>query len=270
MAGLGYAARHAAVLKRVMVSWKVSSLAPVQAVVRTIYPYGSIATVRRGPLRGRRIVVSPAMGVSFIWNRQPRDWAWLNQISAGACIYDIGANAGQSAMRFSQVVGHWGRVVSFEPSPISFRTLCRNISLNGLHQIKPIEAAVGETNGTAEFVEGAAPTQGHLVGPGGPGHRKPVKVRMVSLDSYADMGLPRPQFLKIDVEGTAAGVLAGGANLIRSARPHIYIELHGQAEQDAVDELKETFGYLVHDMSGRIITQPRTAHYCGPLICRPN
>src|SRR6187401_1427970 len=117
-----------------------------------LYPYGSLAVVRRGPLKNYRIVVSPSMGLSFIWNRQYQEWAWTREISAGSCVYDVGANFGQSTLRLAHAVGRDGHVVAFEPMPATFRTLCRNIRINNLDQVTPIEAAVGARDGAAQFV----------------------------------------------------------------------------------------------------------------------
>src|SRR5690348_118435 len=100
-----------------MYTQRFSRTPVIQAFTRALYPFGSIATVRRGPLKGKRIVVSQSMGVSFIWNRQPDDFGWLKSITPGACVYDIGANFGQSALRFAHAVGRKGCVVSFEPIP---------------------------------------------------------------------------------------------------------------------------------------------------------
>jgi FkbM family methyltransferase len=251
-------------------SHKVSRVAPFQWAIRTLYPYGSTATVRRGPLKGWRLLVSPSMGVSFIWDVDAEAWSWLRFVQPGNCVYDIGANFGQSTLRIANAVGPTGQVVAFEPMPATFRTLCRNLNLNKLKQVTPIEAAAAERDGIGQLaVDLNLPDQGGLasleINSGAL-----LNVRLVTLDNYEVMGWPRPELLKIDVEGGAGQVIAGARRLFETIRPLVYIELHSQQEHDAVGDLRDRYGYVVRNMQEKILEDPRRAQYCGPLICRPS
>ena len=76
-------------------SHQIAGTSLVQRAVRTLYPYGSAAAVRRGPLKGLKVIVGPSMGLSYIWHTSPREWEWLRSIAPDQCVYDIGANLGE-------------------------------------------------------------------------------------------------------------------------------------------------------------------------------
>ena len=58
---------------------------------------------------------------------------------------------------------------------------------------------------------------------------------MIALHELLAEGQRPPAFMKIDVEGGAAEVLAGARMLLERFHPTIYIELHGSEEQMAVN-----------------------------------
>jgi hypothetical protein len=64
-------------------------------------------------------------------------------------------------------------------------------------------------------------------------------IRSAPLDSF---GLTDLDFIKIDVEGMADRVIAGGAETISNSRPAIYVEMIGDERQRATP-LLEKLGY---------------------------
>lgn len=241
--------------------------------IRMFYPYGAIRAVRRGPLRGMRFVVRPAMGFTFAW-QLPANWEWFQQhLAPGMIVYDVGANRGQTALAFARAVGPTGRVVSFEPVSDLFCDLKHNIELNQLLWVTPIEAAVSDQTGHTSFVfDPLHSTQGKLSGCEPDyvtDHGQEISVRTVALDDCTKSDLPVPQLLKIDVEGGAKKVLKGAQYLLRHFRPSIYIELHGPEEQCAVRDLIQTNGYVTRRLNGDLVPDP-TVHWVNPLWCEPS
>ncbi len=244
----------------------------VQAAARKIYPFGKVRTIHRGPLKGLRFRVAPAMGFTYAWGIGVEQWEFKGLVRPGMCVYDIGANCGQSTLSLARLVGSSGRVVAFEPVDDIFSILVSNIRLNPSLQVTPVCAAAAERNGQLDFLfDGKLTTQGHLLDVE-PSYvlpqAKTISVRGVSLDHYVIEGWPEPQFLKIDVEGGAGAVLRGARSLIAQHRPTIYVELHGPEEQEAVRELVTIFNYEAQTLSGSNVTDP-TAGWFSPLVCKP-
>jgi FkbM family methyltransferase len=65
-------------------------------------------------------------------------------VRRGMTVYDIGANGGFYTLFFSRLVGDMGRVFAFEPCPYAARFLIDYVQMNGLSNVRVIEAAVSE------------------------------------------------------------------------------------------------------------------------------
>jgi len=176
-------------------------------------------------------------------------------VAAGQCVYDIGANCGQSTLHLARAVGREGRVIAFEPVAWNFERLVRNVELNALDQVTPVCAAASDLDGDAkfEFTEHNS-TQGRLI-PVGQENTRPsdfqeIRVQQLRLDPYDGRGWPAPSFLKVDVEGGAPAVLAGASGLFESCRPTVYIELHSGDEQLAVRDLLRRHRYRAYSLAG--------------------
>ena len=57
------------------------------------------------------------------------------QVPPGGSFVDVGANIGYYTVLAAIVAGPGGRVYGFEPEPVNFRTLKKNIELNGLKNV---------------------------------------------------------------------------------------------------------------------------------------
>jgi FkbM family methyltransferase len=247
----------------------LTSTTLIQRLIRTIYPYESLSTIRRGPLKGQKLYVSPAMGFTYIWNMEGGTWDWVRVVANGACVYDVGANCGQSTLHLAKAVGREGRVVAFEPVGSNFKRLVKNIELNGLSHVIPVCAAASNSDGegTFEFDE-ANSTQGRLISAGQTRSVRQLKVQQLRLDSYQERGWPAPSLLKVDVEGGAQAVLMGAKKIFSTCRPTLYIELHSANEQSAVLDLLREHAYRAYSLDGNEVEDP-TVQWINPLLCRP-
>lgn len=216
-------------------------------------------------------MVAPGMGLTYAWATAaaaPRHFA--ERIRPGMTVYDVGANKGQMALLFGALVGPEGRVVSLEPVPDEFAALTRNIELNGLRQVRPIQAAAAESGGELTFTYSPdRPTQGKLrdvestyTNPGA----RVFQVKSVALDDVA-ADEPMPDMIKIDVEGAAAAVLRGAKRILERARPCVYVELHGPEEQAGLRDELQSRGYTLRTMTGECVPDP-VAQWHSPLWCQ--
>ncbi len=137
------------------------------------------------------------------------------QPDAGDTIFDIGAHCGVSSYYFSTLVGKAGRVIAFEPDPVNFELLLRNIERHKLTNVTPLQVAIAGTRGQAEFnCEGT-------IGSGLTRHSSRSTVGSIAVvqtltlqDAFYKWG---PfQFCKIDIEGAELEVIASSQNFLRN------------------------------------------------------
>jgi len=216
--------------------------------------------------------VEPGIGVSYLFGTEsaaPRFFS--RKVMPGMTVLDAGANKGQMALLFASLVGSTGRVVAFEPAPKEFASLERNVKINGLTRVTPIQAAAAEIEGTMQFSYAAdSPTQGKLVDVEPTyrlGHAQTLVVQAKRLDSVLDDGV-WPDVVKIDVEGAAAAVLRGARRIINEIRPAFFIELHGPEEQAGVRDDLLAHGYTAQTLDGTPVPDP-TRDWFSPLWCTP-
>jgi FkbM family methyltransferase len=157
--------------------------------------------------------------VQFVLNRLLRP---------GMTVYDIGANVGFTAMLAAKCVAPMGRVLCFEPLAANAEQIRHNAQLNRFDCVEIRQTALGAADGEAEFFVSESPTWGRLAGTeSAPLQSGVIRVPVRSLDSLAaNDGLPPPHFIKMDVEGAEAGVIAGARALLAVAQPIMVIELH--------------------------------------------
>jgi len=243
-----------------------------ERLARLLYPHGARRRVLRGPARGRVFVVAPGIGLSYALGRAAvAPEIFTRYIQPGMCVFDVGANKGQTTLIFASLVGPAGRVVAIEPAPEEFASLARNVELNHLSQVRALNAAAADDAGTRPFTYSAArPTQGKLadvertyVIP----DAATIAVPAVTLDSLL-ASEPGPALIKIDCEGAAAAVLRGARQILATSHPLIYLELHGPDEQAGARDELIARGYTAETLDGQPVADP-TAGWHSPLVCRP-
>jgi len=174
---------------------------------------------------------------------------------ADACI-DIGANFGWYATLLGQLVGVGGRVIAVEPGDEVRSHLQANIEMNTLSRIVSVRTeCVGERSGTAVLVQ--PETGGFGLARVEESNDDGEQVSIVSLDDLVDDLGQSPDFVKIDVEGFEAKVIAGGSSTLGAEDPPILqIEMNGPAlalygtTPEKVAQQLTAFGYVLWGPSG--------------------
>jgi FkbM family methyltransferase len=191
----------------------------------------------------------------------------VRELSPGDVVYDIGANTGFFTLLASRCVGPEGRVYAFEPLPENVRSLGRQLQLNNVTNCTIVEAAVADRTGCVELAEGKDTNTAHLraVRP----HRSGgavMSVKAIALDDFT-RDRPKPDFIKMDVEGAEILALNGAAELLRARPPRMLIECHGEPlKRDACD-LLQTCGYQVRlPDAGEADAETQGRH----LLCVPD
>jgi FkbM family methyltransferase len=144
----------------------------------------------------------------------------------GGIFVDAGANVGWYTCLYGKLAGASGKVFAFEPEPTNYATLCRNITLNKLTNVKAFQAAVGSELGILNL------NLGHKSNPGShsllSGHytRGSIKVDIITLDDSILPKLKPEQWidlLKIDVEGFEYDSFRG-AGIVLSRTKNVVME----------------------------------------------
>jgi FkbM family methyltransferase len=161
----------------------------------------------------------------------------LDCIRPGDTLFDVGAFTGYFTLVMGLRTGRGGKVVAFEPNPISFASLSELVALNR-DRLPPVvlyNAAVADRTGTAAF--GLSRVDSSLAA-----MSETVEVPLVTLDST---GLA-PDFMKIDVEGYEMQVLRGAGQALKSARG-LGIEFHPRKALEATGDTFEIFDGFLRD-----------------------
>jgi len=207
--------------------WKVAA-SPLSIVIRralnllsredlVIVPLG-------GPLRGHKMRLNWRHHKEYVFGVYEPTVVEVIQrvVQSGWVCVDVGAHIGYFTLLLAKQVGAKGKVIAFEPFPSNFQTLCENITLNGYRNVVLENKAVMEHSGLVSlepYGDALLPfsTFAHF-GSGG--------IPAVSLDDYFAACEDKPNFVKIDVEGTEAAVLRGMKRVLCEDRPIIVVELH--------------------------------------------
>ena len=179
-----------------------------QVAKASLYRSGSIATIRLGPLRGCRYEVGEDSGWAPIiggWEAGAQA-VYCRFVKKGDVVYDLGANTGLHSLLFSRLVGSNGQVFAFEPVPNNVRHIDKVIHLNRTSNIRVVSKAVSDITGNIYFCLGKNNKEGHVSRVGDVGHT--LYVPAMTLDDFVAGGPPKPDFLKIDIEGSEAPALS--------------------------------------------------------------
>jgi hypothetical protein len=93
-----------------------------------------------------------------------------------------------------------------------------------------------------------------------------ITIQMWRLDSLInESDLPRPDLIKMDVEGAEVDMLAGATNILTAVRPVLLIELHGTNE--AVSQKLHSVNYSAYVLGSR--DSVVKAHWNAHIVAVP-
>lgn len=157
----------------------------------------------------------------------------LHLLRPGDTFADIGANVGSFTMLASAHVG--AKSLTFEPVPVTFSKLMRNINTNKIEdRVTAYNAAMGSKAGEIDFTN-TLDTMNHVAKKG---ETNITKVKVVTLDDIV-LSHQVPILLKIDVEGFETEVIQGAERTLQQETlKAIIIELPGAGSRYGYDESK--------------------------------
>jgi FkbM family methyltransferase len=153
-------------------------------------------------------------------------------VGPGSVVLDVGANIGAHTLEFASRVGSSGKVFAFEPTFFAHRKLLQNLALNpslaAIVKAEQLMLAASDNRTTELEIYSSWPLirqdnlhAKHL------GRLQPTEgARAISLDTYLrQAGVPRVDFVKLDVDGFECEVLEGARHCLDVFRPTILMEL---------------------------------------------
>lgn len=199
------------------------------------------------------------------FDAEPATNRWLAQMTQDDVFFDVGANLGVYALWAAKTTG--ASVYAFEPESQNYGVLNANIRQNRLSdRIKAYCLAIG--NGLqvdllhlSQFSAGAAlhgvtvPRNTQDVYAEGFTEFKPAHSQgtiLVSIDLLITWGLPRPTFMKVDIDGLEHHVVQGARELLESGtlRSLLVETNRNLAEHRDMIEHIIGFGYALDENDG--------------------
>lgn len=162
-------------------------------------------------------------------------------------IFDVGANAGQSAARFAQF---WpgAEIHSFEPSPSTFSKLQANV--RGLDaRVHAVNAGVGAESTRQVLLESSQSDMSSFLAPTDASWgetRQQTTVELVALDDYCGQsGVERIDVLKSDTQGYDLEVLRGASGLLGDGAIRlIFVEILFEALYERTPSFMAIYRFL--------------------------
>lgn len=176
------------------------------------------------------------------YEQNVRHW-WLRFVKRlrKPVVYDLGAHAGYYTL--SAAAAGARSVVAFEPAPKTYAVLKRNVARSGRRNVRTFELALSDHEGTADLRLYAASGNNSLV-PRPLPHlvaRGSIRVRVRPLDDVVrSERLELPGLLKLDVEGSELAALRGARDVLKRAKPVIFMEYWREGAVNA--------GHSLHDL----------------------
>jgi FkbM family methyltransferase len=206
------------------------------------------------PFDGARIYVSTEGGLRYLARAMAQVDPALLRLAAeivrpGDTVWDVGANVGLFTFAAAAMAGPEGQVLAVEPDADLAGLLRRSAAgTAGLAPVEILPVAVADDLTVARFhIARRNRATSHLAGFGtamAGGARSTRLVPTVTLDWLAAR-FPRPDVLKIDVEGAELAVLAGGTRVLAGTRA-VICEV-GAQNAPAVSAILAGHGYTLYD-----------------------
>lgn len=145
----------------------------------------------------------------------------LKFIKPGDTVVDAGANIGDNAIAYARATAgvSTGQVLAFEPNPLAFECLRRNMA--GHSHVQCERLGLSDTHSRFDLAIDQNAGAAHLRGESAQG-----SIEVAPLDQW---NLPRLAFMKVDVEGFEMRLLRGAEQTIMRCRPVMYIEINDGA-----------------------------------------
>ena len=172
--------------------------------------------------------------------KEPQTLDWIDALPSGAILWDVGANVGLYSVYAA--MKRDAQVYAFEPSVFNLEQLARNIHLNKLQrQITIVPVALSARTGASLFKMtstawgGALSTFDRDFGYDGEALKEVFEYTTCGIsmgDAISYLGIPPPQFIKMDVDGIEHLILEGGKAVLQQVEG-VLVEINDDFTEQA-------------------------------------
>jgi len=197
----------------------------------------------------------------------------------GVVAIDCGACFGIHTIEWSKLMTDWGYVVSIEAQERLYYAVAGNIALNNCMNVRAINAAVGNIDGTiripkADFSKPGRygsielkerPGKTEVVGqPISYSESDLVPVPALRLDS---LKVGRVDLIKLDVEGMELEALQGARSVLEQHKPMLIVEII-KSDRNALFSHLAALGYTIRPLGRLDVLAVHRQDKCLPAIAQ--
>ena len=189
--------------------------------------------------------------------KEPETLEWIDSFKPGEVYWDIGGNIGVYALYAAGKEGV--RVLAFEPSPLNYFALCRNIEINARSESLSAFCIAFCDKSQLEYLNMSSFEIGSAMASFGEtkdftGHDFVPVFRQgavgISIDDFVDaFAPPFPSHIKIDVDSIEGKIVAGASRTLADPRmKSVSIELDDNKHEEItwVTENMTRAGFVLH------------------------
>lgn len=134
-----------------------------------------------------------------------------NLVKEGMTVVDGGGNIGYYTLIMSKLVGKNGKVYTFEPDPMNFEYLKKNVETNSLENVILVKKGLSDKNSREKMSRFKGNAGGSTIV--NYQNSNYFEIECVSLDDFTNEKI---DFIKMDIEGAEPLAIAGMTKLIDS------------------------------------------------------
>ena len=179
-------------------------------------------------------------------------------VPAAGVVFDVGANVGFFTLKFARWLGPGGQLLALEPEPANVEHLRAALRRSPpACAVTVIAAAAADHAGVARLALNPYHPGDHKLAADG------LSVTLTTIDDEVQSrALTRVDFIKIDVQGAEALVLAGAEHTLARWRPALYVEVddanlrrYGSSAAALLEHIQQR-GYQLHRLDGDGLSAP--------------
>ncbi len=220
-----------------------------------LIPPDQTIRILQGPGRGLKWIAGSYTNGCWLGSYEFEKQLLLNSglVKTDDVIYDIGAHVGYFSIIFSKLVGENGKVYAFEPVEENVAYIKKHVLINDLKNLEIIESGVSDKSGKLTFQNGINNATGHISNEIKFG-KTAITITVTNLlDCIAINKLPKPDLIKMDIEGAELEVTHSIIEYVKKIKCKLLISTHSDdITHDLVSLLKRNeFNVTGHQWSGK-------------------